>query len=488
MIKKESFKRIWKGLKWIFWVFLAYTGYVAATAVLPFILFSPSEANTSIVPEIVEETNERIALAEHGPDSWNARINLLESAQETVDISYFYMSQGSSVHLFYAHILEAADRGVKVRYLMDGIFHGMRGEDRDILYVFNEHPNIELRFYEPLDLLRPWTWNNRMHDKLMIVDGLYAKTGGRNIGDRYFARISYEKEFSYDRDVVVLNPDLNTEQDTIVKQMSDYYDQLWNSDYSISQTNRSLSQRQKENANTYQKEIEKWLAASREQITSTDRDYDMEDWWERSHEVDSGYIVHNTIERGQKEPRVWQEMLRLIENADDHVLVQSPWMIPDRHMRKDIEAVEENFSFEEGILLTNGRSSNHNPGAQSAAENHRISFVESEFDLFEYQPPESSLHMKSFIVDKQISAVGAFNFDARSSYLSTENMLVINSEGLAEEILEMIDERYMPRSAQIDEDGNEIDDGEVEIREVPFWKGIRVSFFRMFSWLFESLL
>lgn len=488
MKRKVVLNKIWKGLKWVSWIALAYIGYVIVTAVLPFIILSPKEANTRFVPETVEETDERVALAEFGPDAWNARINLLESAQETLDISYFYMSQGSSVYLFYAHILEAANRGVEVRYLMDGIFHGMRGEDRSIINVFNEHPNIELRFYEPLDLLRPWTWNNRMHDKLLIMDGKYAMTGGRNIGDRYYARLSYEKEFSYDRDVLILNPDSSSEEESIVNQMSAYYDQLWASDYSISQTNRELNQREKENAEAYKKEVEEWLTASREQTESTDRDYTIEDWWERSHEVDSGYFIHNSIERGQKEPFIWQDMLRLVKDAEEQVLIQSPWMIPDRHMRKDIDIVEDHFSFEEGILLTNARSSNHNPGAQSATENHRNSFVESEFDLFEYQPPESSLHMKTLVVDRKISAVGAYNFDARSSYLSTENMLVVNSEGLAEEILESVEEKYMVRSARIDEEGNEIEDGEVEIRAVPFWKNIWVLFLGLFSWIFESLL
>jgi putative cardiolipin synthase len=138
--------------------------------------------------------------------------------------------------------------------------------------------------------------------------------------------------------------------------------------------------------------------------------------------------------------------------------------------------------------LTNSRSANHNPGAQSGTENHRQSFVEAGYSLYEYQPPESSLHTKTLIVDEEIVAVGAYNFDARSSYLNTDNMVVLESPGLANEIAEKVERSYMPRSPRIDEDGNEIDDGEVLIRDEPMWKRIWVPMLRPLTRIFESLM
>lgn len=484
---KKILKKSWKVTKWVLIACLIFFIYLFVTAALPFMIMTPSEVDTNVVPDSVE-SDERVALMEFGPDAWQARINMIEAAEETLDISYFYMEDGSSVPLFYAHVVEAADRGVQVRYLMDGIFHGMRGDDRAVIFLFKEHPNIELKFYEPIDLLRPWTLNNRMHDKFIIVDGKYAKTGGRNIGDRYYIRESYEEEYSYDRDVMILNPEADELSGTIIDQIKEYYDALWSSEYSVSQTDDELSEGEREDANEYREEIMEWLEKSNELSKVRGHDYDMEDWWERAHEIESGYLVHNSIKRGQKEPLIWQDMLRLVQNAKEHILIQSPWMIPDRHMRRDIEAVKNDFSFQEGMLLTNSRSSNHNPGAQSGTENHRVRFVESDFDLYEYQPPESSLHTKTLIIDRETVAVGAYNFDARSSYLSTENMVVLESPGLAEEILEIVEERYMPHSPQIDKNGNEIDDGEVVIRDEPFWKRIWVPVLRPITWLFESLM
>lgn len=485
---KKTGKISWRVLKWILLVVAAYLGYAIVTAVISFAwIMTPSEADTSTIPEAVEETNERVALMDYGPDAWNARVNMIQAAEETLDIAYFYMEDGSSVQLFYAHVLEAADRGVEVRYLMDGIFHGMRGEDAAIVDVFNEHPNIELKFYEPLDLLRPWTFNNRMHDKFILVDGRYGKTGGRNIGNRYFIRESYEEEYSYDRDILLMNPESSSEG-TVLEQIEEYYDQLWESEYAISQTEDELSEREQEEASEKRGEINEWLEESNELSDQKEIDYDMEDWWERGHEVNSGYIVYNSLERGMKEPWIWQDMLRLVEGAEEEIFIQSPWMIPDRHMRRDLETAKENFTFDRGVLLTNGRSANHNPGAQSGTENHREAFVEAGYELYEYQPQESSLHMKTLIVDKKIVAVGAYNFDGRSSYMNTDNMVVLDSPGLAEEIVDTVERSYMPRSPRIDENGEEVDDGEVYIREEPLWKRIWVPVLRPITRLFETLM
>lgn len=69
---------------------------------------------------------------------------------------------------------------------LDGFSHGMTGNLRALRYATAHHENMELKLYEPLDLIRPWTWNNRLHDKYIIADNKLAIIGGRNIGLRYF--------------------------------------------------------------------------------------------------------------------------------------------------------------------------------------------------------------------------------------------------------------------------------------------------------------
>ncbi len=89
------------------------------------------------------------------------------------------------------------------------------------------HPNLELKLYEPVNPLKPWTLNNRLHDKAIISDKKIAIIGGRNIGDRFFAPDSYTKEITYDRDIIIVN----TEQenpDSGLHEISAYFDMVWN--------------------------------------------------------------------------------------------------------------------------------------------------------------------------------------------------------------------------------------------------------------------
>ena len=100
---------------------------------------------------------------------------------------YYSIAKGESTDLIMAALFKAADRGVYTRVLLDGIANGLRGNRRGVLYALASHPNIEVKYYEPFQLFKPWAWQNRMHDKIMIVDGQLGIIGGRNIGDKYLA-------------------------------------------------------------------------------------------------------------------------------------------------------------------------------------------------------------------------------------------------------------------------------------------------------------
>lgn len=78
-----------------------------------------------------------------------------------MDIAYFSIESGDTPNLFFGSLIAAADRGVEVNLLLDGIYHGLNRELKSIIYTFIAHPNMNLKFYEPLNLLMPWTINNR---------------------------------------------------------------------------------------------------------------------------------------------------------------------------------------------------------------------------------------------------------------------------------------------------------------------------------------
>lgn len=149
-----------------------------------------------------EDRREKVALVEDGYESFLTRIKMIRESRETLDIAYYTMHDGYTTRVFLGEILEAADRGVEVRILLDGVFHNLDDELEPLIDIFQKHPNIDLKFYEPFKLLAPYTWNNRLHDKFIIKDGEMFLTGGRNIGDKYFLE-DYDKKV-YDRDLLIL--------------------------------------------------------------------------------------------------------------------------------------------------------------------------------------------------------------------------------------------------------------------------------------------
>ncbi len=162
-------KMIWVYVKYALIIYLIY---VLVFGVLIFGIQKPKDSNylsTHPTDRFYGEGigQDRVALVEDGYYSGLVRVNLIEKAEETLDISYYTIQDGVSTDIFLGSILEAAYRGVKVRFILDGMFHNLRGNLKHVIYAFTDHPNIELKFYEPFTLLKPWTWNNRLHDKFI---------------------------------------------------------------------------------------------------------------------------------------------------------------------------------------------------------------------------------------------------------------------------------------------------------------------------------
>ncbi|GAA0366752.1 phospholipase D family protein [Alkalibacterium iburiense] len=473
-----------KGLKIIGLVIGIYIVYVFITAGIIPVLGTPPERIEDRPLEFIE-TSERVTLLEYGLESNGARVNSIEEAEETIDVAFYYMDEGSSVDQFYAYILDAANRGVKVRYLLDGVSHGIRGQYRDVFHLFNQHPNIEFKLYEPIGnfVLEPWRINNRLHDKMLIIDNKYAIIGGRNIGDIYFQRNHSTEPYSFDRDILISN--VEDQEDGIISQMKAYHNELWESEFAENQ-GRIMFPWETRIADTIQVELEELHSNYQEEITKRPHASTIEDWVNRSVEIERGLLSHNGLERGFKQPQVWSDLLTLAEEAEDELFIQTPWLVPDRRMRRDMEQAD--LSFKTGTLLTNGESTTANIIGQSGTENRKQEFIESPLDYYEFQPQNSALHMKTWVADRRISAVGAFNFDARSAYLSTESMVFIESEALAEQILTESEESYIAKSVLFEEDGAETLGENTNGEDPSFWRDLAISFLRPLARIFESLI
>src|SRR5579862_4616230 len=197
----------------------------------------PDPSTTSLGRLVAAEEEGRnlsgVRLLTSGEEALADLIALADHAERTLDIQYYIIHQDDSARILLHHVRLAADRGVRVRVLVDDL--NTAGEDRRFMHL-SSHPNVEVRVFNPFTAGRFSTWtrfiasatdirriNHRMHNKLFVADDALAITGGRNIGDQYFT-LDPRSNF-VDLDVVAAG--------AIVPQLSASFDQFWNSRYAI---------------------------------------------------------------------------------------------------------------------------------------------------------------------------------------------------------------------------------------------------------------
>jgi cardiolipin synthase C len=425
-------------------------------------------------------SQDRVILLEEKMFSASARVNLLENAESSIDVAYYTIHEGYIADLFLGMIFDAADRGVKVRILLDGMFHNLRGNFKDVLYAFIQHPNIEIKFYEPFKPFQPWTWNNRFHDKMLLIDHKFAVIGGRNVGNRYFIQEG-KKAPTNDRDVLLINTNENHPEASVLYQMNNYFDEAWNHTYSKYPL-KTLSDRQTQKAVRTIKRLENNL----HKLEKNEKDLFKKTyaWDEMSLPTKKVTLIRNPLQRYNKEPWVWYELNAIAKQAKKSVVIQSPYVIPTEQMLRYADPIYSQPK--KTTILTNSLASTANVIAFSGYTNHRDNLVNHGINVLEYQGSDS-LHAKTWVFDNRLTAIGAFNVDSRSTFLSTESMVVIDSVEFTEQLNKELD-YYYRKSLRASTDGNYEGDTLVKEGKVAMWKRATVKGLSYITALFENML
>ncbi|MBY6063687.1 phospholipase D family protein [Pseudidiomarina sediminum] len=380
-------------------------------------------------------TDAGIVLLGDAQGSLEARMMLVEQADVSLDIQYYIWRDDVSGQLVSDGLLRAAERGVRVRLLLDD-FHTRKIEGT--LSSLNAHPNIEVRLFNPItprgsialgfifDFNRA---NRRMHNKSFTADNQATIVGGRNIGDDYFIRS--DGVLFADLDVLVMGE--------TVTDISNDFDVFWNSDSAYPFELITDPSPRSEN-----KAVIKDFALG---DISTERFFDptLITWAETE-------VVSDDPIKALGEARSDQLITHALKNAIgepvEEVLLVSPYFIPRSAGVKALEQV-----LERGVkisVLTNAYATNDVAIVHSGYAKWRERLLKAGIHLYELRPSAfndapmeydsvdssfsssaSSLHAKTFIIDRQRVFVGSFNFDPRSVNLNTELGVVIDSPELA---------------------------------------------------------
>jgi cardiolipin synthase C len=389
----------------------------------------------------------------------NARLALADEAVATLDVQYFLWQNDASGALLAQRLLDAANRGVKVRLLLDDFAVSKSGA---LVARLDAHPSIEVRVFNPWAsrgsmfgvavefLARTKTLNRRMHNKAYIADGRFAIVGGRNIGDRYFGL--YEPFVEDDLDVLVCG--------SVVADVTASFEEFWDSPatYPIALLESRVAKEPVGPGARFQETI----AAAGPRLAAFVASEDWRPFFDGLlGTVAAGLTTLFHDEADAAEPRsLYPRLEELVATAQREVLISSPYFIPDARFRELIHRLVAR-----GVrvaILTNSLASNNHVVAHTGYKQWRHEVLQAGAELYEFRvdaavlgeystPPTIAkaigLHAKAIVVDGQRTFVGSPNVDPRSLEINTELGIATDSEDFARKVAALIARDMGPENA-----------------------------------------
>jgi putative cardiolipin synthase len=412
-------------------------------------------------------------LLDAGDEAMTWRLRMIDSAHHAIDLETFLWMEDELGLRVVSHLLAAADRGVRVRVLLDDAFTSH--EDLTLL-AMAQHPNIDLRVYNPygmrfggttgrtvFNLLDFKRVNHRMHNKALVVDGWAATIGGRNLADEYFG---LHDEYNFrDMEVIVMGDGVDG--------VAAHFAAFWNSEWSVPAARvldagpdgfdlQALRARIDDRVGPAQVATEVELEAL---------------WRDAAGQVVSGraHFVADEPARPGAEPaeappdQMARFIVETIDNAREEVTLVTAYLVPTEGLLQVIER-----TLARGVrvrILTNSIRSNNHLAAYAAYSGYIRELVDKGVALYELRTDaedrnlymttpvddkQLGLHAKFMLLDDDRVLIGSSNLDQRSLKLNTEVGLLVESTALNARLREAIAVDFLPRNAwsvQLDEAG-----------------------------------
>ena len=431
-----------------------------------------------MLPEVVEglnfEPDETTAMIlNHGASAIIARAWLSEHATETIDAQYFIFATDNLGLIAIDHLLLAAERGVRVRLIVDDTLnHG----DPNVLLALALHPNADVRIYNPNINVGTSVWtalgnvftdfrgvNQRMHNKLFVADGQVAITGGRNVGAEYFD-LNHNSNFR-DRDVLLVNG--------AVQSANESFQEFWDSEIvvpieSIMGEPEFEPERAWLGLHEYSCNPENYLPSIRQRVSNLPNALRERLTGDFAHSIGEVEYVSDPPEKNDTDGMrgggtSTDRLLELVNSATESVLIQSPYLVTTEVSQGLFRAaVERGVSVK---IITNSLAVTDNYQAFSGYQRSRQDLLDAGVEIYELRPNtgmqgdimngpvdiinSSSLavHAKSLVVDFEVAVIGSFNLDPRSANLNTESITVLHSETIANQLARQIQQDMAPENS-----------------------------------------
>jgi len=418
-------------------------------------------------------------IVDDGQDALLVRVHMIRSAKSTLDMQTFIWEDDASGRLIMTECINAARRGVKVRFLMDHHFSTI--EFDQTLALAQAHPNLEIKRYRPpFNRIDPGrvrslfhtaiffrAKNQRMHTKVVITDDAVALTGGRNLSNHYFA-LSTHRNY-HDRDILVAGIEVN--------KFSESFEKYWNHPRAVSL--HDFKEIEAAIQNGEQSEWDASISATDEKLLAPILD-ELSDVQTLEKRLATWMQKVDHLELTVDPPRkndssghlaLWSgsptgdAYLGMLENAEGSITIQSTYFILNRKTKRLFRRLLKKRPDVQIKISTNSYESTGNMLSYGGTLRSRRPAVNAGMEFFEFkahpdeqyhyvpqieelvtegedgslEKPFSSIHAKSLVIDDDLSYIGSFNFDPRSINLNTEIGVIVRDRAFAKKLRQSID-------------------------------------------------
>lgn len=397
-------------------------------------------------------------LLEDAGEALKWRLALIDSARSSIDIQLYLWHGGASSELLLERAIQAADRGVRVRILVDDFL--LKTDSPSLATLCRNHPDFEIRIFNPgrirgnalgsmTEMLANFkTLNRRMHNKTFTVDGCMSIVGGRNIGDHYYGM---DENYNFiDLDVLVSGP--------VVSDVSDGFDSFWNDPAAF--PGEYLSKKSAPD------KVAESRAAFRETLRKEKnqklRDYPIEraDWsrdlagLKKQMVRGRAKFVQDDPDPSKDERAVMTNLRKMSSSNQGEVQLASPYLIPSKQGLENIGRLSAGGMTVSFLVPT--LAANNHAVVDGHYRRYRRPLLQSGGVLSEFRADPSeeiraladvgtvrsrrvTLHLKAVVGDRNTCFIGSLNLDPRATDINTESGLLIESPELASELGDLIE-------------------------------------------------
>lgn len=446
-----------------------------------------------------------------------ARLQLIDKAEKTLDLQYYIWDNDTIGSLALYKIIQAADRGVKVRLLMDD----NNAKSMEAIYLaLDQHQNIEVKLFNPYRFrrLRPMEMiidlkriNRRMHNKTFTADNQITLIGGRNMSNQYY-NVSENYQFS-DVDVMLVGQ--------AVDDITHSFDEYWNHSYAYPVRQIVNHKQYTLRYDGLKSQLTQFYqsASIQNYLNLSNRSHDFNQWLSNDVELDwvKAQVIKDSPEKikskAKKEEHLNFQLVQRLQKPEKSVDIISAYFVPEKKGEQHLKKLAE-----DGVnvrVLTNSFKANDVALVHAFYAKYRESLLKSGVQLYEFLPaiPEefqnknnieiskqlkvslkglsrSSLHAKMMALDDKQVFIGSFNFDPRSSNLNTEIGVILDSKPLANAVHSTMDQNLRKYAYKLVLDSNDkinwkyqTPSGEQTLTKEPKMKWWQKAGVKMISWL-----